>query len=196
MQCQYSIECTRRIGCASIVTVLSPIKTQNYTHVFFLLSYNLYYSLRKIWSKNSWQKDICPKINNFEPPKTGTHLPLWYTITLLMFSSCSWREQYTPGTLIIFNTTLLLLTHHYSPSWILNNKSPHEVFCFQVPKTVTFLRSWMELKIQLLDRAGPELRGSRLSACGHFLVFWTFFSSGTTTKRGSNRRNDDVELHF
>ena len=27
--------CTRPIGCASIVTFWSPIKTQNYTHVFF-----------------------------------------------------------------------------------------------------------------------------------------------------------------
>ena len=38
VQCQYSIECTRGIGFPSVVTVSSPIKTQDYTHVFFLLS--------------------------------------------------------------------------------------------------------------------------------------------------------------
>ena len=34
VQSQYSIECTRGLGFPSVVTILSPIKTQNYTHVF------------------------------------------------------------------------------------------------------------------------------------------------------------------
>ena len=33
--------------------------------------YNLYYSLHKIGKKNAQLTDICPKIGNFEPPKTS-----------------------------------------------------------------------------------------------------------------------------
>ena len=35
VQRRYSIECTRGIGFPSVVTVSSPIKTQDYTHVLF-----------------------------------------------------------------------------------------------------------------------------------------------------------------
>ena len=48
--------CTRCIGFASIVTVLSPLKTKNYTHVFFLLPFILYYGVHKIRLKN-WLTD-------------------------------------------------------------------------------------------------------------------------------------------
>ena len=41
------------IACASIlVTVVSPIKTKDYSHVFFSVTVQFYYSLHKIWSKN------------------------------------------------------------------------------------------------------------------------------------------------
>ena len=43
--------CTRRIGFAPIVTILSPIKTKDFTHVFFLLLYNLYHRLQEIHEK-------------------------------------------------------------------------------------------------------------------------------------------------
>ena len=66
--------CTACIWCASIVTVLSPIKTQNYTHVFFLLCSIPTRAYIKFGQKTGWQRDICRKIADFEPPKTGTRL--------------------------------------------------------------------------------------------------------------------------
>ena len=42
--------CTACIGFALIIPFLVAIKTQNYTHVFFSVAYNLYHS--QIWTKN------------------------------------------------------------------------------------------------------------------------------------------------
>ena len=72
VQGQYSIECTRRIGLASIVTVLMPIKIK-IAHVFFSVAVQFVPQPMRNSLKN-WLTDrqICCKINNFELPKTGT----------------------------------------------------------------------------------------------------------------------------
>ena len=52
---QYSIECTRGIGFASIVTVLLPLKTKYYTNVC------IEFVLQSTWNlvkKTGWQTDI------------------------------------------------------------------------------------------------------------------------------------------
>ena len=65
--------CTGGIGFALIVTVLSPIKTQDYTHVFFLLPCILYHSLHEIRTKKPTDgQTFVYKTVDFEPPKTGT----------------------------------------------------------------------------------------------------------------------------
>ena len=68
--------CTRRIGFASIVTVLSPIKTQDYTHVFFSVAVQFVpQPTQKFVQKNRLtDRHLFRKIDDFGPPKTGTHL--------------------------------------------------------------------------------------------------------------------------
>ena len=78
----YSAEWNRRIGCASSVTVLSPIKTKDYTHVF---SVAIQFVPQPTWNSfktTGWLTDICPKITYFGPPKTGTRLYVIITSTL------------------------------------------------------------------------------------------------------------------
>ena len=77
MRLVHSILCcpctTRRIGCGLlIVNVLLPIKTQNYTHVLFCCRTICTTAYVKFGQKNGWQMDICYKLANFQPPKTGT----------------------------------------------------------------------------------------------------------------------------
>ena len=69
--------CTRCIGFASIVTVLSPMKTKDYTHVFGPLCTICTTAYVKFIEKNQLNNiDICPKNAIFGPHKIGTRL-MW-----------------------------------------------------------------------------------------------------------------------
>ena len=69
---------TRHIGLASIVSILSPIKTKKITHMFFssfsvavqTICTTAYYSLYEIWKKTLTERHLLQN----EPPKTGTRL--------------------------------------------------------------------------------------------------------------------------